>query len=500
MADMERQSVASFLKSMGNLASRKSSSFNSSLYRFPSLKIDKIASDLRLQQRGEEDGKLNFPTEDSLSLTAVERDAVENIRNLRSAALNNFEAELESYNARIGSVKDEKEKVELLVGKSKHEIVSISNNWENRLENLRVRVHEHQHKLKEFQKKNNIEGPPRESKNLFLTIGIIAILGLIETIMNGYFFAEANPMGYLGGIMLAMIIAFINISFSSIFGHFSRQINIKYWARKLLGVFLIICFIIFASVLNLAIAHLRDALEVQQWNDALVSSLISLKNAPLELRSINSWLVIGFGAVVSFTSFWKTFSFSDPYPGYSRLWHENELSVDNYADEYNEAHDELDEHFEQASKTLRDEIFRRRDNIKSAEDALAARISLVRNLNIFLDSCSEGVNKLLRIYRDANIKARAQRAPKYFDEVFYFEDYNTEELSNMQIRIPEVAERDLIKVEEAVQKGVSKLLQSRKEALSAFPTIRQIKYGEDLVPNKGDGDASVIQNIKMRNI
>ncbi|RUR34775.1 hypothetical protein ELY33_00935 [Vreelandella andesensis] len=470
--------MANFLKSMGNLASRKSNSFENSLYRFPSLKIDKIASDLRLKQRGEEDGRLNFPTEDSLSLTAVERDAVENIRNLRSAALNNFEAELESYNTRIGSVKDEKEKIELLVGKAEHEIVSISNNWENRLENQRVRVREHQDKLKKFQKKNNIEGPPRESKNIVLTIGLIAILGLIETVMNGYFFAEANPMGYLGGIILAAIIAFINISFSSIFGHFSRQINIKSMVPKLWGVVLIICFIIFASILNLSIAHFRDALEVQPWEDALVSSLISLKNAPFELRSINSWLVIGFGAAVSFTSFWKTFSFSDPYPGYSRLWHENEECIDNYTDEFNEAHDELDAHFEKSSKNLRDEIFRRRDNIKSAEDALTARISLVRNLNIFLESCSEGVNKLLRIYRDANIKARSQRAPKHFEELFYFEDYKIEELKNMQIRIPEVAERELIKAEEAVQKGVAKLLKSRKEALSAFPTIRQIKYEE----------------------
>ncbi|WP_458527254.1 hypothetical protein [Onishia taeanensis] len=468
--------MAKLFKGLNSLISKSSNKFDTSVHRFPDIKMEKIANSLQLFERGKEDGELDFPTPDSTSMSASERNAIEEVRKLRSSALNNFESELESYNARIASVKDEGEHISLIVGKSVNEIDSISKVWKNRLENPRNRVHAYQEKLREFQKNNGIEGPPREKGNFILTIALIFMLALIETIMNGYFFAEENPMGYFGGMLLATIISFLNVSSSAIFGHFSRAINKKRRAAKIWGWILVATFIVLALTLNFSIAHLRDALEIERWDIALIEAIVTFKATPFELRSISSWLVFGFGAIVSFTSFWKAFSFSDPYPGYSRLWEETENAIEEYAYEYDEAHDELNAHFEEASKDLRNEVSRRRDNMKSAEDALAARASLLRSFNVFLDNCNEGVNKLLRVYRDANIKSRTKPAPDYFNSTYEFEDYDLPELRSLDIKLPKSSEEEIERVEKSVKRGVEELLRARKKALSAFPTVSQIKH------------------------
>ena len=476
------------IKGISKFISNNGNKFNASMHQFPDIKYNSIATQLDLIESGRRDGECNFPPSDSNSMSVTEYNVIDSVRRLRTAALNNFELEFESYNARISAVQDEKEHVELLVGQSKSEIISITRNWENRLERLRGLVFDHQIKVKDFKEKNNIEGPPQTSKDLWLTVGLVLIMLVLETFINGIFFAEGSPMGLLGGMGLAVSISIVNVGSSMIFGSFARFKNINRLLAKLWGWILIIAFIIIAISLNLSVAHLRDALEAYPWDVALIEAIINVKENTFEVKSISSWVVIGLGAIISFISFWKGYSFSDPYYGYNSIWQESEKSIENYAEKYDIAHNELSEHFEEATKALRDEVSRRRDNMKSAEDALIARSSLIRNLSVFLESCNEGVNKLLRLYRDTNIKARKNPMPSYFDSSYKFENYNIPKLNDQENQLSSSAEKEVQRIKKAVEKGVIELLQARENALSAFPTVKQIKYSNT-------GHSGLMQNF-----
>lgn len=449
--------------------------FSLSAHRFPDLRVDKIGKKLKLEKRGKDDGESEVPASSSLSMTAAELEGIDEVRKLRSSALNNFEMEMESYASRIASVKSQKQQISLMVGKAKHEILTHANDWENQLENERVRVAEHQQKLRKFQSENNIEGPPREHGNGYIAIGLVLLVGLLETGMNAYFFQKANPMGILGGATLAFIISAVNVTGSGIFGFFSRHININRTLARVRGYFLIIAFIVFAATVNLAVAHLRDALETNSWDASLLISISTLLESPLGLRSFESWVVCFFGGLVSFVSFWKAFSFFEPYPGYKKYWDENEEAVKDYADLYKEAQESLNELFEDAAGDLRSEVDKRRSSLMSAEDAVASRETLVRNLSVFLESCNSAANRLLRLYRDANLKTRKTPEPSYFKDSFAFDDYEIPDVSAQSVKNPEKAEKDIEALEEEVSKGVQVLLVERQNAIVTLPTIRQIR-------------------------
>lgn len=463
------------IKKMISGQSDKGNKFSLNSHRFPDLKVDKIASKLKIEKHGKDDGKSGIPASNSSAIAAAELEAIDEVRNLRSRALNNFEMEMESYASRIASVKSQKQQISLMVGKTKNEILTHAYDWENKLENERVRVAEHQQKLRKFQNQNNMEGPPHEHGNVFITVGMVLLVGLLETGMNAYFFQKANPMGIVGGAALAFIISALNVIGSGIFGFFSRHININRTLARARGYLLIVAFIVFATTVNLAVAHLRDALETNSWDASLLISISTLLESPLGLRSFESWVVCFFGGLVSFVSFWKAFSFFESYPGYKKFWDENEEAVKDYADLYKEAQESLNELFENAAGDLRSEVDKRRSSLMSAEDAVASRETLVRNLSVFLESCNSAANRLLRIYRDANLKTRGTPEPSYFQNSFAFEDYEIPDVSAKTLKNPEKAEKDIETLEEEVAAGVKVLLAERQNSIVALPTIRQIR-------------------------
>lgn len=483
------------IKRMFSGESRNGNKFSLSPHRFPDLRVDKIASKLKLEKRGKDDGKSEVPASSSISMTAAELEGIDEVRKLRSSALNNFEMEMESYASRIASVKSQKQQISLMVGKAKHEILTHANDWENQLENERVRVAEHQQKLRKFQNENNIEGPPREQGNGYIAVGMVLLVGLLETGMNAYFFQKANPMGILGGAALAFIISAVNVTGSGIFGIFTRHININRTLAKARGYLLILAFIVFSTTVNLAVAHLRDALETNFWDASLLISISTLLESPLGLRSFESWVVCFFGGLVSFVSFWKGFSFFEPYPGYKKYWDENEEAVKDYADLYKEAQESLNELFEDAAGDLRTEVDKRKSSQMSAEDAVASRETLVRNLSVFLESCNSATNRLLRLYRDANLKIRDTPEPSYFKDNFSFDDYNVPDVSAHNVKDPEKAEKDIEDLEEEVATGVQMLLVERQNAIVALPTIRQIR-SDAITASQSDPQKDVDLKVK----
>ena len=270
----------------------------------------------------------------------------------------------------------------------------------------------------------------------------------------------------------------MNIAFSFLAGHFTRYLNRRQIGWKLFGLLVFAAFLAFAVTLNLAVAHFRDALATLGWEAALVASIDGLRADPLGLRSFESWLVVGFGALVSITAFLKGLTLHDPYPGFNRVHNDYEDAIDDYAEAYSEAQEALDAAFKAARDKLEDEAAKRRIELKSAVDAVFARGTLTRNLTAFLEVCDEAGRRLLRVYRDANLRVRKDTGPAYFNAPFAFPDYAPPDFEQGDRA---EALREIERIDEVVHTGTDRLLAARESALDAYPTVREIKAG-DAVP------------------
>ena len=469
-----------FLRPKGGSGLPNGHKFDSTSFRFPEIRVEKIGAELQLQRHGGEDGKRNVPDSKQEALMGTELNAIDAVRKLRAGALNQFETELQSYASRIAEAKTDRDQIRLMVGTETTELLKVADKQENLLENARVRVAGFQKKLERFQRDNDIDGPPRDSKNIYLTVGVVLIVAFLETIGNGLFFSEASDYGWIGGIGLAATITCVNIVGSGMFGYGWRWKNMKQFHNRLVGYFFFIAFVAFALSLNLGVGHFRNALESMTWDAAMFEAPRLLRARPFDLEYMYSYLVAAFGLIVSITSFGKSYGQLDPYPGYASVWNHNEAAINEYARVYALAQKRLTEQYQGSCRKLQDEATRRRIRIRSAVDALFGRATLTRNLAVFLEGCETAANRLLRIYRDANVATRTDPAPDYFMQPYRFTDEKIPDLSDT-LGNQDEAERAIDKIEEVVKEGVEKLLRTHEKMLSAYPTVRQIKAGADEV-------------------
>lgn len=457
-----------------SLFAKRGSSWDPSLNRFPDINVQVIASSMRLERLGAKDGAANLPPSDAKSLSSAELEAVERIRSLRMDALGNFETEMQAFKSRIGQAKSDSSEILLKVSDAESRLRVLADQEGNHLEIERNRVDQIQAKLRDFMDRNDVIGPPRAAANGFWTVSLLTLMIVGEATLNGLFFAEKNALGLVGGIFMAVMITLVNIFASIGCGVLSRYVNKKGFFPTLFGICLALFWLAFTIILNLTVAHFRDNLEGNSWDASLQLAIGSLLESPIGLQSISSWLIFSFGFLIGCASFVKGMLLRDPMPGFNAIWQAEEDAVSAYAEVYESAHFRMDEGFMEIREELNDEVLRRRTDLRTAVDALLSRNTVTNNLEQFLASCSSAAIRLLRIYREANSRARSTPSPTYFDEDFDFGPYAQPEIESTSIS-QAMVDAEISRMEEIVRQGVEGLITAQKRSLSAFPTVAEIK-------------------------
>lgn len=454
----------------------KGNRFDPSLHRFPDINVDTVSKRLRLVNRGAEDGRKGIPAQNKTSFTKTELDAIAQIESLRKEALNNFDEELRSYKNRVSEARSDTSSIKLKIAAAASALERLEGEYGNHLETALVRVKESQEKLDAFKLRHGVIGPPKHRSNIFLTISFITFMLLIESILNAQFFAKRNDMGLVGGVLQAGMISALNVFIGYLAGVFGRYKNLRSFSNKLLGNGSILAWIMLAILFNFAVAHFRDALEGHVWEEALKLAVSDIAARPFGLASLDSWILLMIGGVVTLSSFLKGYHSADRVPIYNDLWDSVEQSIQRYADQYGHAHDYLDSTFKEMILDLRSEVDSRRANLRSAVDALDSKGSLLDGLRVFLRTTNGAVNQLLMQYREANGASRSDPTPAYFNETFSFGDNDIPDRKVEELNV-EFVEVEIAKMGLLVDVGVNKLTAAQRRSLLAFPTVQDIKAG-----------------------
>ena len=156
-----------------------------------------------------------------------------------------------------------------------------------------------------------------KKQNTALHWGLLLLLLAIEAILNSRFFAETSEYGLLGGTMAAVTVSVVNVGPPILVAYFTHKL---YYSKnawlKYVGLVLAITLVILAVLFNYEVAEYRDRL------------LILADKPPSSLPEFYALLVIGFGIAV--ISFWKVFSFMDPFHRPRRCYLERKSAIDEY--------------------------------------------------------------------------------------------------------------------------------------------------------------------------
>ncbi len=290
---------------------------------FLDLNVNRVADELQLATKGQESGSENRPTPDAQTLDDVEHQIVERIEAHKQDAHTLYLDHLHTYDERVTALSFEERfaVIQQAALEAVGDFRAEATMGRDELFALRRRLNESELERESFRARHRIERPARLSSpgKVILKIGVLAILFIIEVMINGSFLAKANVGGLLGGAAQAVTFAALNIIASFLWGLvLIRLINRRNYILKLVGLLSFLAYIAFAVALNLTLAHLREIppmINVDVGQEVLRRLLAE----PTKLTDINSWVFCSVGFIFSLIAMADGSMFFDPYIGYAGL-------------------------------------------------------------------------------------------------------------------------------------------------------------------------------------
>ncbi|WP_299656522.1 hypothetical protein [uncultured Jannaschia sp.] len=390
---------------------------------FPEIDIDKIERDLGLIKVARKRGHSNLPSGTDMSLDGVEMDIVNRIADARRRGLDKYAEHMRSYEQRLNSAQTILSDIKSTAARAKGDFANGVKKYRADMAPIEEEVRHWNEALARFRVRHDLSRPAYSRPNIAKTCSIVLAFLIVETLLNGVLFAGKNELGLVGGGFIALLISIVNVGASGLSGFFARYSVHRHFIAKLLGYVVTLAWLAAIVILNFAVAHFRDAVErLESWSLATQASIQTLLEAPFELASMESWLLMAWGLLISIVTFLKILLGGEIYPGYARISERRSAAIDKYNDSLSDALDELLACRDKAEDELEEKSQDVHRQIGDAIDAIAGRQELQQHLPSFLTHCDARATALLKRYRDANRAARTESAPQHFDEDYAFAD------------------------------------------------------------------------------
>ena len=391
---------------------------------FLDLNVDRVADELRLAERGSERGAQNRPTSDVQTLDDVEHQVVERIEAHKQDANAIYLDHVHIYDERLTALSFEERfaTIQQAAPEAVGDFRAEATVGRDELFVLRRRLNESEVERERFRARHRIERPARLASpgKVILKTGVLAILFIIEVVINGSFLARANVGGLLGGAAQAVTFAALNIIASFFWGMvLIRLVNRRNYFLKLIGLLSFLAYLAFATALNLTLSHLREIPPAVSVSDRVGQEVLHrLLTAPYGLTDINSWILFTIGFIFSLIAMADGLLFFDPYIGYAgleRRWIDATRQFANARSELIERLRDIREDATEAMNEAARDLSVRRSEYDSL---LQGRARLAQRFDHHQNQIEQTCRALLEIYREANRRARSTPAPDYFTKAY----------------------------------------------------------------------------------
>ena len=278
---------------------------------------------------------------------------------------------------------------------------------------------------KNFKTKNNLERLAKYPTSMSLFYAVLCIELIIESAINGAFFASVVTTGLIGGMGIALIISFFNVGVGFIYGKYCIPYfnHISVQKKLLASLGTIVVFFLYFIPLNLFVAHFRDKILVLkklgqfEWSNL---KLIDVINSTIEshfiVESTSSFVLIFIGIAAGLIALVVGYRSDDKYPGYGKIQKDYDTTLTkhgeaiwNYIEECN------NEKFKKITD-LENIVRNIRIKHKSVKQIMGYYEIFQKNFITFISQVEAAAHQVIMQYRAENMRHRSDRPPKYFEK------------------------------------------------------------------------------------
>ncbi|MDJ1465969.1 hypothetical protein [Nitratireductor sp. GZWM139] len=396
--------------------------YRASTDMFPSLNVDKIAKEMELAELGEKRGSEEQPPKTAKAFDDVESSIIEYVQEAKRTSHQKLEDRLHLYARRVAGLNLD-EQLGMLQQANTSSLSDFNAEISNGLDELhakRTDLKAATDELNAFKKEHRLERVARVNSGLTISLkwGILVLVFLVESILNGFFLSKGNEQGILGGVTEALAFSFVNIGAALLLAYYgARGITHRSFLRKLIAAGAILVYVAGAIIINLLLAHYREV-SGTFMSGAGLEAIKNMRADPFGLNDISSWMLFLVGLLFSVIAFIDGCLLSDPYFGYAGVEKRRLARRDDYiatkAEQIEYLQEVRDEHNEQVEDILKELSARKREYAA----ILTSRNRIAALFDEHQAQLEEACRQLLAKYREANVQARSTAAPRHFSQVY----------------------------------------------------------------------------------
>jgi hypothetical protein len=387
---------------------------------FPPLDIDKIARDLQIEEKASQNGSSNEPSSDSIVEDSVEGAIFDEIERRARKSAEEYRSQIDLYEGRIRRAvisTDLRTRINVAGESALTDFKVQALDDLDHLHNIRIEVEGRAKDFETFRTKNKLIRQPkivsrRKETVLWLTLAIIVIL---ESTLNGLFFAEGSETGLIGGVTQALVLSLLNVGVAILCARFFLPwVRHVHPAIKIAGISCTLFYVTWLIVFNFFIGHFRD-LFIQSAGNPSASELLALiSTSPLHFANAQSLILVLLGIAMSLASLIDGIGMDDNYPGYGSIRKSRDEVNEFYADKKAQCLAGLTQRRDSAVEDMLKSI----EEMRSAEHELRLAIEGRSRLhNSYCSHCDHLYECLVRLhqrYREANTRTRTSPVPIRF--------------------------------------------------------------------------------------
>jgi hypothetical protein len=452
--------------------------------RFQQLDTHKIALDLSLSIEGERRGVRNDPPITATTLDDIELRIATYVEAERNHCHDRVIRDLSVYDERLASFAflSKLDEVKSRAQSATAQFLALRKQGQSEILGAERRVTEAWGELAEFRAEHHLRRPATFPDSLLLRWGVIGLIVVVESAVNGVIFAASNSFGLIGGVIYALVLSALNVGLGLAFGRLLLpQLVHRSVLRKLVGLLSTFAYAALVIGLNLLAAHYRD---LSRGVESLEIDLVLIPRVfetPFKLREFSSWMLFVLGLVFTLIAAADGFSMDDPYPGYGPVTRRGSNAMEDFNESYALLLDKAEEIRTEASDGMTSVIDSAEIEMATYRTLIDGRHKLVATYRDYVGYLRQCAQELLEVYRSANRKARSTPAPATFTRSWDF-GRSDDDLRGIPSTL------SLQSVDDQIRSGIEELRRLRTELTEDHRrTVEEFASLRDLI-NKADGN------------
>ena len=294
---------------------------------FPEINSDKLKAELLVVENAHKEGALGIPNANNIQPTGTELDIQAKVGNLRAATFRIGERWLKQIQARLDGIDlTLQSNLTIQLGDEfVRKADSILSNADGELQE-EIRISKSRKAiLEKFRADNQLPDTPAVLPGWMdhtFKICLLVFFCCVESALNANFFASGMAGGFLGGLVMALTIAVLNLMVTFFAGRLCINKNHVNGARSFLGWFAGVTGVAWTLLVGIVVAYFRFVMpkiddEAANQLQLVVDSMRSLVSPFSDVESI---MLCAITVIFGLVALRHGYAWSDRYPGYSKVY------------------------------------------------------------------------------------------------------------------------------------------------------------------------------------